>query len=661
MAGTTLRLLTPATTSADTDIFIVRQAGDTVDKSLTGAKIKAYVSSASQPLNANLTSLAGLTLVADRGLYATGAGTISQFPQNAAARAAQAVTVTTDQMVYFTSSIAAAATSLTSFGRSIIGGANAAAVRTTLGLDTMATQNAGAVAITGGSITNTSVTGLSTPTNGSDAATKSYVDAVSAGLSQKNAVRVSSTAALTATYANGTAGVGATLTNSGAQLALIIDVVTLALNDRVLVKNQASAFQNGIYTVTNVGSVATNWVLTRSTDFDQSTEIAEGSYTIVEEGSSNVGTIWIETGSGPFTIGTTSISFTELTVAPQTKTFTGDVTGTGTSSIVLTITANAVTNAAIRQSAALSVIGNTSNATANVADISAGTDGNVLRRSGTALAFGSIALASAGAVSGILAGPNGGTNNGFMAFTGPTTATKTFTLPDASSTILTSNAAVTGAQGGTGQTTTTVGEILQGAASNTWAPLASVVTGNVLISGGVTTANSWGKVGLTTHVSGALPIANGGHGQITALAGFDALKQSASTSYAGVITQATTAQVTSETANVFSDAASLKYQKGVGKAWASFTEITTTTIFDSYNVTSLTDNGVGATTVNLAITMANANYAPIVSSRSVGGAGYIASIGSNTITTTTYQIGTFNGAGSPGDSSYVGTIIMGQI
>ena len=61
--------------------------------------------------------------------------------------------------------------------------------------------------------------------------------------------------------------------------------------------------------------------------------------------------------------------------------------------------------------------------------------------------------------SGILAPSRGGTNNGFTAFTGPTTSTKTFTLPNASATILTDNAAVTAAQGGTGQTSYTVGDI----------------------------------------------------------------------------------------------------------------------------------------------------------------------------------------------------------
>lgn len=64
--------------------------------------------------------------------------------------------------------------------------------------------------------------------------------------------------------------------------------------------------------------------------------------------------------------------------------------------------------------------------------------------------------------------------------------------------------------GGTGQTTVTTGDILYGSATNIWSKLAGVATGNALISGGVATAPSWGKIGLTTHVSGTLPIANGG-------------------------------------------------------------------------------------------------------------------------------------------------------
>ena len=110
----------------------------------------------------------------------------------------------------------------------------------------------------------------------------------------------------------------------------------------------------------------------------------------------------------------------------------------------------------------------------------------------------------------IIASTFGGTGNGFTKFTGPATSEKTFTLPNASATILTDNAAVTAAQGGTGPTTYAIGDLLQASASTTLSKLAAVATGNVLISGGVTTVSSWGKVGLTTHVSGILPGANGG-------------------------------------------------------------------------------------------------------------------------------------------------------
>ena len=73
--------------------------------------------------------------------------------------------------------------------------------------------------------------------------------------------------------------------------------------------------------------------------------------------------------------------------------------------------------------------------------------------------------------------------------------------------------------GGTGFNTTNIGDLLQGAATNTWNKLSAVATGNALISGGLLTASSWGKIGLTTHVSGTLPIANGGTGTINGING----------------------------------------------------------------------------------------------------------------------------------------------
>lgn len=159
----------------------------------------------------------------------------------------------------------------------------------------------------------------------------------------------------------------------------------------------------------------------------------------------------------------------------QTITLTGDVTGSGTGSFATSIAANAVVDADIRQSAALSVIGRSANSTGNVADISAASDGQVLRRSGTTLAFGAVDLAGANAVTGTLAAGNGGT----------------------------------------GVASYAVGDILYASASTTLAKLAGVATGNALISGGVATAPSWGKIGLTTHISGTLAVGNGGTGATT--------------------------------------------------------------------------------------------------------------------------------------------------
>ena len=129
------------------------------------------------------------------------------------------------------------------------------------------------------------------------------------GLTTYTAVLAASTTALTVTYANGALGVGATLTNAGAQAALTLDGVTLAVADRVLIKNQAAPAQNGIYTVTTVGTGATNWVLTRATDYDQAAEIVQYGVVLVNQGTVSAGLLYQETGAGPWTIGTTAITF----------------------------------------------------------------------------------------------------------------------------------------------------------------------------------------------------------------------------------------------------------------------------------------------------------------------------------------------------------------
>jgi hypothetical protein len=159
------------------------------------------------------------------------------------------------------------------------------------------------------------------PTNALHAATKEYVDTIaSASLHYHDPVRVESPIALTATYNNGTSGVGATLTNSGTQAALVIDGVTLALNDRVLIYQQANAFENGVYYVSNVGSGSTNWVLTRSTDTDSygasdPNSLGTGDAFFVQEGTTGAGELYVMNTEGTITFGTTGIMFSQISSA----------------------------------------------------------------------------------------------------------------------------------------------------------------------------------------------------------------------------------------------------------------------------------------------------------------------------------------------------------
>lgn len=150
------------------------------------------------------------------------------------------------------------------------------------------------------------------PVSALQAVTKQYADAISAGIDFKQAVLAASTVALTVTYSNGVAGIGATLTNATTQAAFAIDGQTIAVGGRVLIKNQASTFQNGIYSVTNAGSGATNWVLTRTSDYNTVSSIFPGTLVPVDNGSVNAATSWLETAT-VVTIGTDPITFTQFT------------------------------------------------------------------------------------------------------------------------------------------------------------------------------------------------------------------------------------------------------------------------------------------------------------------------------------------------------------
>ena len=156
------------------------------------------------------------------------------------------------------------------------------------------------------------------PQTALQAATKEYVDTIAAaGLHYHDPVRVEQEGNLSATYNNGTAGVGATLTNNSTQAALVIDGVTLSTADRVLVYEQTDATQNGVYTVTNTGSASTNWVLTRSTDTDSyapsdPNSFGKGDAFFVLEGNAGAGELYVMNTEGTITFGTTNITFTQV-------------------------------------------------------------------------------------------------------------------------------------------------------------------------------------------------------------------------------------------------------------------------------------------------------------------------------------------------------------
>lgn len=129
---------------------------------------------------------------------------------------------------------------------------------------------------------------------------------------QQAANRATTAALPSCTYSNGSSGVGATLTAT-ANGALSIDGATVTVSNRILVKDQASAAQNGIYTVTTVGSAGAAFVLTRVADYDQSAEIVLGTAVLSLSGTENAGTAWVMTTSGTITLGTTAIAWDSLT------------------------------------------------------------------------------------------------------------------------------------------------------------------------------------------------------------------------------------------------------------------------------------------------------------------------------------------------------------
>lgn len=258
----------------------------------------------------------------------------------------------------------------------------------------------------------TTVTLTQDPVSALQASTKQYVDNQVATVSNQTfhtGSAAASTANLTATYNNGTAGVGATLTNSGVQAAFVIDGYTASLSDRILIKDQTTGAQNGIYTVTTLGTILTNWVLTRATDFNATGSgpnyIETGASTFVTSGTVNASTGWVLTTTGTITVGTTSLTFAQ-TSSSSSVTVTSPLLKTG-SVISLQTVPTTLGGTGLATLTAYNVL--LGNGTGNVAFAAPGTTGYPLLSAGASNnpAFGQLSLTAG--VTGTLPVANGGT------------------------------------------------------------------------------------------------------------------------------------------------------------------------------------------------------------------------------------------------------------
>ena len=270
---------------ADADLLIVDDGAGGTNRKSTLTRVKKYIYSAISS-GATVTNSGALTLANTSVTNAMLAGSIAN-----AKLANSSITIGSDAVALgATQTDLNGITSLDVDNITIDG--NIISTTNTNGNLVLSPNGTGTV-----DVGNSRITTVATPTGATDAANKAYVDAQLQGLDVKNSVRVATTAngTLSSAFANGET----------------VDGVTLSTGDRILLKNQSTGSENGIYTVNASGAP------TRATDFDADSEVTGGTFFFVEEGTVNADNGFVMTNDGAVTVGTTALTFTQFSGAGQ--------------------------------------------------------------------------------------------------------------------------------------------------------------------------------------------------------------------------------------------------------------------------------------------------------------------------------------------------------